>query len=405
MKKTIFLGITLTVLVLMIGACSKPESTPHSQSETGSSRKLRYYTCSMHPQIHSDHPGTCPICGMQLTPVYEENSSPVPESNPTPSVPSSPKSKKILYYVDPMHPQYKSDKPGKAPDCGMDLVPVYEEGENKPKGESVQGTIQLSREKQQLIGVKTEEVQERPLIREIHATGRVAYHPDLFVAQSEYLTALQNARLGDPTATSFQRGLIQSTKLKLKLLGMSEEQIQELARTRKAQSSLLLPQSEGMNWIYGSIFESDLPWVKTGDTVQVFIPGRSESYQTVIASIDPTIDPMTRTAQIRLRLPQSSGFLKPDLYLKLVIEARVPSALTIPESALLDTGKQTSVFVDRGNGKFEVHAVKVGRRGTGFIEILSGLSKGDRVVTSANFLLDSEFKLKTGVSAEGDSHD
>lgn len=341
----------LLVALLLVGVlgfwsgsgCSKKEEASHPPTESQSEKKIRYYTCSMHPQVHLDHPGPCPICGMKLVPVYEEE---------------------------------------------------------KKEGQSSTGTVELSFEKQQLIGIKTQEVKSQPLVREIHAPGRVAYQPDLFLAQQEYLIALKT-RGGERTLQTLQSRLVQSAKLRLRLLGMSEDQIQELTRKGKAQTGLLLPQTEGMNWIYGSIFESDLAWVKTGDTVEVFLPSRSESYSTEIESIDPTIDPTTRTAQIRLRLSQASGFLKPDLFLKLVIQTQTPPVLTISEEALLDTGKRFTVFLDRGEGKFEPRSVKIGRRGTGFVEILSGLSAGDRVVTSANFLLDAESKLKAG-PVEGD---
>lgn len=314
------------------------------------------------------------------------------------------KEKKIRYYVDPMHPWYKSDKPGKAPDCGMDLVPVYEEGsssENSTTQETGRSTVHLSAEKQQLIGVKTEPIKRRALSREIHATGRVAYHPDLLVAQSEYLVTLKTAHISGSEISGLQNSLVQAAKSKLRLLGMSETQIQELSKKGRPQMSLILPNSGDSVWIYGSIYESDLSWVKAGDTVQVFIPGSSEPHTTSIESIDPTIDPMTRTAQARFRISNSLGFLKPDMYLKLIIQAKEGEVLAIPNSAILSTGIRKIAFIDKGEGKFEPRNLKIGKRGSEYTEVLSGVSEGERVVTSANFLIDSESQLKAAIEDMG----
>lgn len=398
-----FMGFLLLVMLGIVGTgCSRNKSSESPPSFE--SKKAKYYTCSMHQWVHSDKPGTCPICGMNLVPVYEEMEPSTPESKP--AIDSrSPQEKKILYYVDPMHPQYKSDKPGKAPDCGMDLVPVYEEAgtvQNSSAEIPGRSAVRLSSEKQQLIGVKTEVATRKSLMREIHTTGRVAFAPELFVAQNEYLIALRS-HPEENVISDLQNTLVKSSKLRLQLLGMSEEQIRSLSKSGKSQSSLLLPQKGGEVWIYGSLFESDLPWVKVGTPVEVWIPGDVDPQHVKVESIDPGIDPLTRTAQIRVRVPNPSGALRPDMYLKLNIQSQTPDALVIPSDAVLSTGNRKIAFVDQGNGRFEPRNVKIGRRGTGEVEVLSGISAGDRVVVGANFLIDSESQLKSAISNMGNS--
>lgn len=306
-----------------------------------------------------------------------------------------------------MHPFIHADKPGNCPVCGMTLVPVYaEEMSNQNTSETQKSespALHLSLEKQQRIGIQTIEVEKKPLVREITASGRIAFHPDLFVAQQEYLSVLNtpNGALGN-----LQQELTQSAKTRLKLLGMSEMQIKQL---RSADENLLIPQKGKNVWIYGTLYESDLPWIKVGDSVEVFVPGSDDPLLSKIESVNPTIDAVTRTLEFRLRIPNTLENLKPDLYVKLKIHAvGAPSAgplLVIPENAILSTGNQNLVFVDLGEGKFEPRSLKMGKRGTDEVEVLSGLSAGERVVTHANFLLDSESKLKASISGmEGHSH-
>ncbi len=347
MKKNILTYFLVILLLGIVGltaaGCSKKESS--GPSPASDSKKVKYYTCSMHPSVHADKPGQCPICGMNLVPVYEEANS----------------------------------------------------SQNSSTGATGRSTVHLSPEKQQLIGVKTEVAARKPLSREIHATGRVAFAPDLFIAQSEYLLALKT-QPQESVISDLQNNLVKASKLRLELLGMSEEQIRQLSKTRKAQGNLLLPRKGGEVWVYGSLYESDLPWVKTGTPVEVWIPDSSDPQTTKIESLDPVIDPNTRTIQARMPVPNPNGFLKPDMYVKLKILAQTGEVLAIPNDAVLSSGTRKIVFVTQGDGKFEPREVKVGRQGTGWVEIISGISAGEQVVTSANFLLDSESQLKAALS-------
>jgi membrane fusion protein, copper/silver efflux system len=409
MKKYGFIIFLISLAFLPLFGCSKKGEESSSGSTKGESRKIEYYTCPMHRFIHEDKPGHCPICGMDLIPVYSEAEVPPAEAGPPamkptesqPSVPPGPqakKEKKILYWTDPMIPGYKSDKPGKSP-MGMGLTPVYEEEtegtESTPSKASGMSTVRLSMEKQQLIGVRTEIAEVRPMIREISTAGRVAFNPDLLLAQNEYLIALRSA---GGAVQSMQDGLVKAARMRLQILGMTETQIVELGKKNKAQMNLLLPQKGEFAWVYASIYEMDLPWVKVGMPVKAFLPGLSDPQGAVIESIDPMIDPMTRTIQVRFRLPNPQGQIKPEMYVKVLIQAQKGSVLAIPENAVLDTGAHQIAFVDKGDGRFEPRELKLGKRGSGYTEILSGVSQGERVVTDANFFLDSESRLKAAIS-------
>ncbi len=353
-KKTKFIWIFILLIPLLIFsfyACSKKEKA-ESGSVLRDSKKIEYYTCSMHTFIHESKPGNCPICGMKLVPVYSEAES------------------------QPSTPQTES-APAKIP--GM-------------------SSVRLSNEKQQLIGVTTALVERRMLTREIHAAGRVAFDPELLVAQNEFLIA---SKTSGGVLGGIQNNLSRAAQVRLKLLGMSELQIQDLKRRGKSQMSLILPQKEDRVWIFASIFESDLPWVKVGTPAEVMIPGSSQTHQSNVESIDPMIDPMTRTGKVRLRISNSEGELKSDMFLRVLLKSQETEELAIPESAVLDTGTQQIAFVDKGEGKFEPRQLKLGKRGSDYTEVLSGVSSGEKVVTNANFLLDSESRLKSALAGMG----
>ncbi len=319
--------------------------------------------------------------------------------------PQKAEKKKILHYIDPMHPWYKSDKPGIAPDCGMDLVPVYAE-ETSPGSSPVSATsFRLSSEKLQRIGVKTEEAQSRPLIREIQTNGRVAYDPELYLAQQEYLIALKTSGGTNSEIQALQSNLVKSARNRLEILGMSSEQIEALRRSRKAQSTLLLPNKGASTLLYGEVYESDLPFIKTGQHLEIIVPGSSEKIESRVDSISPNLNPNTRTAQIRSSVANPSNnsqpVLRPDMFVKMILHADLGAALSIPDNAIIDTGSRKIIFVEKETGLFEMREIKTGKRGTGYVEVISGLNAGDKVVTQGNFLLDSETSLKGLIQHSG----
>ncbi|HKY62796.1 MAG TPA: efflux RND transporter periplasmic adaptor subunit [bacterium] len=342
MKKIwILSGISLALL----GGCERREAAkpPASgESEVKEKATIDYYTCSMHPQIRRDEPGYCPICGMKLVPVYAS--------------------------------------PGEsAHDHGAASGPAGQRGE-----------VRLDEARRQWIGLKVEPVAKRKLKREIAASARIASDPDLLVAQTDYLAA---RRTGGGELGGLQSSLVLAAKNRLRLLGMDEAEIAELSRRGRPDMGLLLPTAGQPLWIYASVFETDLPWIQAGMGAELELPG-GEQRSLRVDSISPLVDPATRTANLRLRLDQAPASLRPGMFLPLRLSAESESGLIVPDEALIETGEATLVFVEVEPGSYAPRPVRVGRRGSGEVEILEGLKEGERIVTSGNFLIDSESRLR-----------
>lgn len=350
---------------------------------------------------------------------------------------------KVRYWVAPMDPNFKSDKPGKSP-MGMDLVPVYED--SAADGDAV--TISAAVENN--LGVRTEKAKVRPLWRRIEATGYVGfdetrishintrvpgwivslkvdaegervsrgdllfefYSPELVNAQKEYLQALQRggARLlGGAEEKLGALGMIPSEIRALKERGTASENIKIVAPQDGIIASLsvregmyIQPNSTIMSladlssvWLQAEVFESQADWVATGQAAEAtldYMPGTEFSGQ--VDYVYPVLDPVTRTLKVRLRFENPSERLKPNMYARVSIYGRLkPNALSIPREALIPAPGRDRVVVSVGEGKFHVHEVMTGLESGEFVEILAGISEGDEIVTSAQFLIDSEASL------------
>jgi len=354
-----------------------------------------------------------------------------------------PSEKKVLYWVAPMDPNYKRDQPGKSP-MGMDLVPVYEDASGGGDLVAIDPTVVNS------LGVRTEKAKVRPLWRRIEATGYVGldetrishintrvsgwigslsvdaegeqvkkgdllfeiYSPELVNAQKEYLQARQHK----------ETRLLQGAKEKLKALGMIPSDIEALDKTGTASENIkiIAPQNgvitslnvrEGMYiqpntqimsladlssvWLQAEVFESQAEWVAKGQAAEAtleYLPGTVLSGQ--VDYVYPILDPVTRTLRVRLRFENPDEILKPNMYARVSIYGRLkPNALSIPREALIPAPGRDRVVVAVGEGKFEVHEVMAGLESGDFVEIVAGISEGDEVVTSSQFLIDSEASL------------
>ncbi len=443
---TILLAITL-IAVLVARPSTKPSAT---SAASGGAKKVLYWVDAMNPTHKFDKPGKAPD-GMDLVPVYAEGET----GAATPATPQ----KKILYWVDPMHPAYKSEKPGKAPDCGMELVPVYDDGTAGAATSTVSGyaNVKLSPERQQLIGVQTGMAEMRSLGRSVRTVGRVAvdekrlfkistkfdgyieklyvnvtgqqirkgqplfsvYSPDLLTTQQEYLLALRAAKQSPSLLTAARQRLL--------LWDITPAEITQLERTGAARKSITIysptsgyvlnkiavegarvtpgePLFEIANldhiWVQADVYESELPYVRLGSpatTTLSYIPGRTWTGR--VTFIAPTVDPVTRTVKVRSEFDNPDGVLKPDMFADVVIQQPERRVLVVPDSAVLQTGTRSIVFVVNGDGTFEPREVSVGTKADQFYEVRSGLAAGEKVVTQANFLIDSESRLK-GALAE-----
>ena len=325
-----------------------------SETPIDESKPHDYYTCSMHPDVHMHEPGRCPICNMTLTKI------------------------------------------------GGGTQP---EGESERARSTVQGRgmVTIPTEKLQLIGVRFGRVERGSLEKIIRAYGRVAYDPDLYQVQEEYLSAVDLVELSSEAPPASQKRswkLLKAAETRLKLLGLNDAQIQRLRARRQVDPQLLLgAQESGKVWVYADVYESDLSLVRVGQTVTIeatAYPGKMFSGK--ILAIDPVLNPKTRTVKIRSEIDDPASELKPDLYANVLIRSSLGDALTAPENAVLNSGSEQHVFVHRGGGRFEPRRVRIGRKAEGKIEILEGLSENEEVVVSGNFLIDSESRLRAGIS-------
>lgn len=377
----------IVVLILIVIVVWYVERKPFSASPNAATAKDIYY-CPMHPTFTSDKPGQCAICGMSLV-KREQPAEPTAEQKP----PQTGKGK-FLYYRNPMNPSVTSPVPMKD-EMGMDYVPVYEE-ENKPPAT---GAVQINPQKQQLIGVKTEKIEKRQMNGQILTVGIVAYDPDLFVAQQEYLQSIQTRKTmqsGSLKYTEEQLSpLVNASKRKLLLLGMSETEIAELEKSGKPQQYLYLPE-DGKVWIYITIYEYEMDLVKENQPVQIetaAYPGRI--FEGKIISIAPILDKISRTLKVRALVDNSDNKLKPEMYVDAKINYNLGEKLAVPADAILDSGTKKIVFLSEPDGWFQPREVKLGYKAADYYEILKGLSENQTVVTSGNFLIDSESKLNT----------
>ncbi|GLI34640.1 efflux RND transporter periplasmic adaptor subunit [Desulforhabdus amnigena] len=378
--------------------------------------------------------------------------------------------RKPLYWVDPMNPSHKSDKPGKAPD-GMDLVPVYAE-EGAPSESLPPGSVQIKPRRQQLIGVQYGEVAEGPVTKTIRAVGMLAsdetkiahihtkfegwidetyidfvgmlvekgqpllsiYSPDLYSTQQELLLAKKSKEtLADNEFKEIASGavsLYQATRARLKLWDIPDREIDAIEKRGSPMRSLKLyspikgfvqvrnafpglrvtPDTELYTvvdlsniWVFAEIYEYELPMVQVGQQAKMSLsyhPG--ETFTGKITYIYPRLNAETRTLKVRLEFPNKNYRLKPDMYASVVVEKDLGVRISVPASAVLDSGTEQIVFVALDNGYFEPRTVETGPRVEGRYIIQKGLKPGEKIVTSGTFLVDSESKLKSAVGAMGE---
>jgi len=379
--------------------------------------------------------------------------------------------RKILYYIDPMNPAYKSDRPGVAPGCGMPLEPVYADGGKTPGG--VQngsaamppGTVQITPEKQQLIGIKIAAVEKAAgnhtlrvsgkvvpdesrvyrisagvegWVKKVYpvTTGMVVKKDQLMAAvyAAAYYTAVNALINSLPASVNDRESAIQSLwgnvnvrdRLNyLRSLGMSDYQITEIARTRQntenveiraPASGLVIARNitpgqqyeRGFEfyrivdisrvWILADIYENEASFYKPGVRVQIDIPQQKKTIYARVSNALPLYDAASRTLKVRLEVDNPGLILRPDMFVDVQLSMQLPSMLSVPVEALLDSGMNKTVFVDRGNGFFEPRRVETGRYFEERVEIVKGLDPGERIVVSGNFLIDSESRMKAAAA-------
>ncbi|RME27215.1 MAG: efflux RND transporter periplasmic adaptor subunit [Deltaproteobacteria bacterium] len=439
----------LLVASLGLGACgggadqaASTTATTTATADDGADKQL--YTCGMHPQVVQDHPGTCPICGMNLTPMNDGAGG-----GGSGGGGGAAGERKIAYWRAPMDPTYIRDKPGKSP-MGMDLIPVYEDELSGPDSNIVSITPGVV----QQIGVETAPVRRTTVFRHLRTIGEVEvgedevsvvnlrysgwveriyvertgdevrkgqvlfdiYSPELVAAQEEYLLAIRTQGADSDLARSARR--------RLELWDIADRDIDaivargEARRTlpvRARASGFVLHKDivEGARvtagkdlyrignlqriWVTAEVYEHDAPWVEEGQPAQLELTYQGgETLEGRVSYIYPTLNRQTRTLTVRLEFDNPGVRLKPGMFATVYIQyRRKDDTLAVPTEAILHSGKRQIAFVALGEGRFQPREVKTGIVGDRHMtEVLDGLHEGDRVVVSSQFLIDSESQLQ-----------
>jgi Cu(I)/Ag(I) efflux system membrane fusion protein len=399
-----------------LAGCGKTDS-----SSQAANSDIDYYTCTMHPSVHSHDPSAkCPLCGMDLVPVRKAGA------------------------------QVKSSPGPATTDAGA--------ADDRPR------EFTIPADRQQLIGVTYAAAETRPLQRTLRAVGLVAattakhwdyvarvdgyihnlnvfspgqavekgqllldlYSPDLAATEGEYvdLLRMRDQARRDHNAASQQTAehLLAGARARLRQWNISEAQVDAIEKSGKAAEYLSLNSPltgvveavavhQGRHvavgdhlldlvdlssvWIWAEFYENELPLLKPGLTVTVSsssLPGFSVGGK--IALVDPFLNEAKRTGRVRIDLDNAGGKLRPGAYVDVTLALNLGSGLVIPFNAVLPTGEHNVVFVDKGGGRLEPRFIQLGGRFGDYFEVTAGLKAGERVVSSANFLVDAESKVQ-----------
>lgn len=438
----ITLGIGIGVGMWVMGA---PEMGTVSE-------EIATYRCPMHPTIISEREGECPICGMDLV---KDAAAQTPSSMGG--------ERKIAYWRAPMDPSYTADKPGKSPmgmdlvavyedelaaegTVKIDPVTVQNIGvktvqvERRALSRTVRTVGRVDYDETRMTDVNTkidgwveklyvaatgQEVKKGQLLLEL-------YSPELVAAQEEYLTALDyKKRLEKEAAADVIEGgsaLLKASAQRLRYWDIRDAQIATLERTHQVKRTMQIysPQEgvvvhkavfEGAHikagqhlyriaelshvWVYADIYEYELPWIKKGQDAEVelsYLPGHNFSGK--VTYIYPFLDAKTRTAKVRMGFANPALLLKPEMYTNVKFKSPVSSStLVIPVQSVIQSGERNVAVVSLGEGKFQPRDIQLGVEADGYYQVLGGLHEGMRVVTSAQFLIDSESNLKAALSS------
>ena len=431
---TMKLFVQKTALLIMLTALLSGAVSCSKNSATGKTSNVDYWTCTMHPSVREKGPGKCPICSMDLVPVMKESATPAGSSKGA-----------------PQH-DHAAMLAGKPSDSSATSSSSHE--------------FVVPLERQQQIGVRYAKVEHKPLRHTIRAVGLIVpdktrnwqfvsrvdgyvqkldvtgpgelvekdapllsiYSPDLLTSEREFVELLRmRAQAKSKDARETPQRLIESAKRRLQLWNVTDQQIADLEKTRKASDTLTLlspfrgvvqsvPVEQGKNvktgdllvevadlsvvWLWAEFYENELSMLQVGQKLAVTAksyPG--QNFDGTISLIDPFLDATKRTAKVRIDIPNPDFKLRPGMYVNAELEMDMGAALTIPGSAVMPTGTRSVAFVDKGEGKLEPRIVQLGTKYGDIYEVKSGLQENERVVASANFLIDAESKVQGALKA------
>ncbi|HEX2832828.1 MAG TPA: efflux RND transporter periplasmic adaptor subunit [Thermoanaerobaculia bacterium] len=421
MRKQMIVATLVAISTFLPAACKRATKPATATNETNVEKAADVYTCPMHPSVVSDKPGSCPICGMALV------------KRTTSAAPANANVDHALHAIA-LSPEQRIT-------ANVNTVRVALDTHT---GELVTtGRVTFDERRVAQITSYTAGRIEKLFANFTGDTVRrgdtvaTIYSPDLFATQQEYLLALQNRermrRAGFDNARNASEDLVESTRRRLMLFGMTAAQIAQLERSSKpifatnitspvsgiVTKKLALEQqyvAQGQPlcevadlshvWVEADVYEQQLPDVKLGQAVEITstaIPGTK--FTGKVAFIQPVLAGATRTARVRVEMPNPGLTLKPDMYVNVrIIGQPAPPHIMVPASAVVDRGQKKFVWVESEPGSYEPREVMTGQRHGEAIVVVSGLQPGDNVVVEGGFLLDSEAQLRGAAAGGGHAH-
>ncbi len=398
MKIFRYLFIPLIVIGLIFSGCSKSEENGKHEHEVV--KKDGYWTCTMHPQVNMDKPGSCPICGMDLIKkVADEKPEAVSDKDMANMVTLSGK-KQVLANVSTVVVKKEFLQEQITAYSYLDFV----ENNRKTISARFNGRIEKL-----LVDKTGDYVKKGQPLFEI-------YSPDLVQAQNEYLIALNNSQ---------NSSLQKAAKKKLEIFGLTQDQIQTLEKTKeinltltyfspfsgtviekKVQEGVYVNEGTAIYdmaelstlWNIAEVYENNLSNVKVGSPVKLHLrayPG--EEFNGRVTFIYPVINSQTRTVKVRSEFASLGGKLKPQMYGETIFNSAGGQGLLVPADAVIIAGKRAVVWTKTADGMFEARSVQIGNRFVDKYQIVSGLNEGDEIAATGGFLIDSESQLKTGM--------
>ena len=407
------------------------------------------YTCPMHPDVLEDAPGSCPVCGMDLVLVERGEDSHASSTSAGADL-----------HTCPMHPDVLNEGPGSCPVCGMDLVPVEVEPSQatvridpsmvqnmnikteavtrRNLSRSIRTVGYLEYDQQSMVTVtpKYRGWVEKVYVNYVGEKVRKGqalfdiYSPDLVQTEQELLSALEFAKemQGAPEdARKRAESMVESARTRLGYWDVPSEQIAELERTgevfrsrtvRAPSGGLVMKRTPGLEgmavspgaelfhiadlstlWVSVELFEDQLAWVREGTKASIslsYFPG--ESFEGTVRFLEPELSERTRTMRAKIEVANRGERLRKGMYATVGFNPiQVSEALAVPSQSVLRTGSRDVVVLSLGDGNFEPREVVLGQEADGYSEVLSGLEEGALVVTSSQFLIDSESSLREAI--------
>lgn len=425
-----FQTLLIALSAIIFASCSHKESALPAD--------VAYYTCTMHPSVHSLDPNAkCPICGMSLVPV--KKSAATNAATPATHEHAATAHQHGAGSAAPQHDMANMNQQAPSeftvPVERQQMIGVtYTNAERRPIDVQIRTSGIVSYDKQRHFDyvsrvdgyVQKLNVSSRGDLVEKDQPLLTIYSPDLLVAQGEYINALrsrdQARESGSSNLVQTAERMLQSARQRLTLWNISDVQLSELEKTREPKNTLTLyspfkgvvqdiPVDQGRHvnigdhlvdvvdlsvvWVWADFYQDDLPLLKKGEHVTISTSAvPNATFKGKIDLIDPFLNDAKRTARVRISVENPEFKLRPEMYVDTALGSSQGEGLAIPSSAVLPTGTRNVVFVNKGEGHLEPRFVELGRNFANFVVVKSGLNEGDQIVASANFLIDAEAKVQ-----------